>query len=374
MGMIRIPRVLAAIAGLALAATAAAAAEPLKPVWSRPVGGSARFVGVEEYGRCSVFVDNGVLQVVSPSGAVAWTWPFAQINKHIYPARVAVSPQCDAIAFGGDAGYKYAWVVQRGGTSAALPFVGTPADVAFDHAGRFVAVGTFGASMFLYTRSGELQWTRKTDASIVSALEFTDDDQHIVFKGWGGVGVISAAGLVEWSKLASRLAAARNLSTFVIGDEPNHGPGLPGITATDDRGRLGWFRWGGIDAFVSANGDRILAVVDRNQAKNEQDFYGAEQEREVQLLARDGSVVKAFPDYHSVHALADDGTRLWLGVDRLRVLSCVDAEVYVLATIATISVRDVSISRDFSQVLVVNERDFHAVSVDRYDVPRPCRR
>src|SRR5262245_64905021 len=108
--MTTVPRVLAA-AALVVAATAAAAAQSLKPEWSRPVGGKTRFVGVEEYGRCSVFVDNGAIQVVSPAGDVAWAWPFKSISKYINPNEVAVSHACDAIAFVGDSSYKYVWVV-----------------------------------------------------------------------------------------------------------------------------------------------------------------------------------------------------------------------------------------------------------------------
>jgi hypothetical protein len=32
------------------------------------------------------------------------------------------------------------------------------------------------------------------------------------------------------------------------------------------------------------------------------------------------------------------------------------------------------VSRDFSQAIVVTEKDLHAVSVERYEVPAPCRR
>jgi hypothetical protein len=163
-----VPR-LAAIAALVLAAAPAAAAQALKPEWSRPVGGTTRFVGVEEYGRCSVFVDNGVIQVVAPSGEVSWTWAFKKISKFINPRAVAVSHECDAIAFVGDASYKYVWIVDRTGATASIKFAATPADVQFDRREDAVSVTTFAGALFLYSRNGTLQGERQMQAKWASA-------------------------------------------------------------------------------------------------------------------------------------------------------------------------------------------------------------
>lgn len=293
-----IPRVVAAVAALVVAATAAAAAqpgrapgsrawvEPLEPEWSRPIGGRTRFVGVEEYGRCSVFVDNGVIQVVAPSGAVSWTWRFSAISKFLNPREVAVSHECDAIALVGDASYKYAWIVDKAGTSASIKFSATPADIGFDRTGKIVAVGTYAGSMLLYSGNGALQWERATKASIVQGLEFAADNQHIRFKDWSGSGVVSVAGHVEWSQPG----------TLVPGDEPT----TPQVAVSDDRSR----RW---------------------------------------LRSEDA-------------------------------IDCVNADGAVLASINVArDVRLVKVSRDFGQVLIVREKDLTPVSVDRYEVPKPCR-
>ena len=371
--MARVSRLFTVSVLLVAAAAAAAAAQPLKPEWSRPVGGRARFVGVEEYGRCSVFVDNGVIQVVTPAGQISWTWPFSKISKYINPREVAVSHDCDAIAFVGDASYKYVWIVDRAGTSASLKLAATPADVEFDRKGALVAVGTYAGSLFLYSRNGTLQWKRETKAAIVSDLEFTDDNQQIIFKGWAGAGVVSTAGEVRWSMLANRLAAARDLGTFVMSQEPNHGPGLPSITVTDHKQSVLWSRWGSIEAFVSDTGHRVLAVVDRNQDKKEADFFGEAQAADVQLLSRGGDVIATFSDYRRPVAISEDGDRMWLG--REGGIDCVDVSGQVLASIdATHSARGVRVSRDFTQVLIVTEKDLHAVSVARYAVPPPCGR
>jgi hypothetical protein len=360
------PRSLAVVA-LVMAATAAAAAQPdpapgsrawvesLKPEWSRPVGGKTRFVGVEEYGRCSVFVDNGVIQVVTPSGEVAWSWAFSKISRYINPGKVAVAHDCDVIAFVGDASYKYAWVVDKTGRSASLKFTATPADVEFDRAGKYVAVGTFAGSLFLYSVNGEFQWQRDTKTAIVSDLSFTDDNQRIVFKGWGGVGVVTVAGQVEWGLLATRLRASNDLETFVFSDEPNHGPGEPSFTVTDGRRQTLWSHIGSLDAYLSSTGDRVLASLPG-----------------VTLSTRDGTPVTSYPDYASPLALSEDGKRAWLRADDH--IACVDDSGRVLATIdGEVSDRGVKVSRNFAQILVVTEKDLTPVAVERYAISSACR-
>lgn len=384
--MARVSRLLTVSALLVAAAAPAAAAqpgptpgsrasvEPLKPEWSRPVGGRVRLVGVEESGRCSVFVDHGAVQVVTRPGDVSWTWPFAKISKYINPREVAVSHECDAIALVGDSSYKYVWIVERGGKSVSLPFSATPAEAAFDRTGQLVAVGTYAGTLQLHSRSGELQWKRDTGAAIVHDVDFTDDNSRIVFKGWGGAGVVDANGQVQWGTHANRLAAARDLSTFIFSHAPNHGPGLPSIALADAGRSVLWHRWGSTDAFISAKGDRVLAMIDTVQEKKESDFFdGGSGGAEIQLLSRDATVMAAFPDYRRAIALSEDGDRMWLAAEEY--VACVNDRGDVLARIdVEPSYRGVLVSRDFSQVLIVSEKDLHPVSVERYEVPPPCRK
>ena len=70
-------------------------------------------------------------------------------------------------------------------------------------------------------------------------------------------------------------------------------------------------------------------------------------------------------------ARSDDGTRMWLASDDG--LTCVDDRGRVLAAIAADEFRDVKVSRDFAQVLIVSEKNLNPVSVERYEVPGPCR-
>ena len=280
----------ALVAAAFVFAAAAAAAQSLEPQWSRPVGGKTRFVGVEEYGRCSVFVDNGVLQVVNRAGAVAWTWPFATISRLLNPRDVAIAHDCDAVAVVGDATYKRALIAERGGRLTTLLFEDTPADITFDRHDQLIAVGTYIGSLSLFSRDGGIRWTRATDAAIVRGITFTDDNQRIVFHSYGGSGTVSVAGHVESS---TRRAADDD----------------------DAQSPIPYYRW------------RI--------------------------------------------AQSDDGSRMWLrGEDAI---DCVDARGTVLATIkATPSMQGVKVSRDFTQVLVVSEKDLRPVSVERYAIAAPC--
>ena len=301
--MATVLRFLVAVA-LVFAAAAAAAAQPgptpanqawvesLKSQWSKPVGGKTRLVGVEEYGRCSVFVDNGAVQVVTPAGDIAWTWAFRKISKYLNPSEVAVSHQCDAIALVGDASYKYVWIVDQAGTSASIKLTATPADVEFDRNGTLVAIGTYDGSILLYSRNGSLRWERDTQATIVQRLAFSDDNTHLHFTDWAGSGVVSVAGRVEWSRPTP--AEER--------DHPN---------MTD------------------------------------------------------------FPYYRWVIAMSEDDERFWLRGETS--IDCVDRRGVVLATIEAMpGERGVKVSRDFSQVLVVTEKDLRPVSVERYEIPAPC--
>ena len=79
-----------------------------------------------------------------------------------------------------------------------------------------------------------------------------------------------------------------------------------------------------------------------------------------------------FDDYRWRIAASDDRSRMWLrGEDAI---DCVDDHGTVLATINVApDVRGVRVSRDFGQVLIVREKDLTPMSVERYEVPRPCR-
>ena len=259
--MATITRAMAVVALVTAAAAAAAQPGPrpgnrasvdsLEPAWSRPVGGKTRFVGVEEYGRCSVFVDNGVMQVVGPAGEVIWTWPFATISRLLNPREVAIAHDCDAVAIVGDASYKRALIAERGGRLTTLLFEDTPAEIAFDRTDQFVAVGTYLGSLSLFSRDGGIRWTRATEAAIVRGITFADDNQRITFQSYGGAGTVSVAGHVE--------SSTRRASD---GDEDTRSP-IPfyrwRIAQSDDRPRM-WLRGEDSIDCVDARGT-VLATI-----------------------------------------------------------------------------------------------------------------
>ena len=86
----------------------------------------------------------------------------------------------------------------------------------------------------------------------------------------------------------------------------------------------------------------------------------------------DGEDTRAtLPFYRWRIARSDDGTRMWLrGEDSI---DCVDSGGKVLATIeATPSTQGVKVSRDFTQVLIITEKNLRPTSVERYEIPAPC--
>jgi hypothetical protein len=259
-------RRLATVTAIVVAASTAAAAQPgpapgsrawvesLKAEWSRPVGGKTRFVGVEEYGRCSVFVDNGAVQVVAPSGETSWTWPFKAVSKYINPREVAVSHECDAIAFVGDASYKYVWIVDRAGTSASIKLSATPSDVEFDGKGDSVTVGTFSGTQFLYSRNGTLQSERQRPAKWASPLTEEPDDP-----------LMSAFPHHRW-----RIAASDDGSRMWLRGEDV-------VECVDDRGAV----LATIDAAPSRRGVRVSRDFGQVLIVTEKDLHPVSVERYV---------------------------------------------------------------------------------------------
>ena len=330
---------------------------------------------MHEYGRCVVISENGEVQVLNPSGAVRWSWPYKRISRYISPRTAAIAPDCDAIAIVGSSGYRYTWMVEQRGASVAIPTSTTPQDAIFDRTGNLVAIGTGGATLQLHDRAGLLQWKRElTGAILVSDFEISDDNTQILFKGWTGAGIVSMDGQVRWSAYANRFNSSRDLQTFVFSYEPNHGPGLPQIVLTSGSREKLWSRYALVDTFVSANGSRILATVDVKQTKDEKDFLAEPQDQSVQLLSREGDVIAAYPDFKESLALSDDGARMWLRSEKS--IACLNDRGETLAEIAvapiSFSWARFSISRDFAQVIAAYQQPGEKWLIRAYSVPAPC--
>ena len=178
------------LVGVLVFASAADAQNFLAPAWTKTLAKGGRFLTAQEYGRCSVIDQNGVIEVIDEAGAVAWRWNYRKISRLIYPLETAVSPDCDAIATTGSATYKYTWLVDRDGKSVSIGTMGTPSDVVFDRTGQHVLIGTFTGMLQMHDRSGDLLLTRAVRAPIaIEGVEMFNDVGRVVFRDRDGAGV-----------------------------------------------------------------------------------------------------------------------------------------------------------------------------------------
>ena len=164
----------------------------LAPTWTKTLAKGGRFLVAQEDGRCTVVDQKGVIEVIDPSGAVAWRWGYQKISRLIYPQETAVSPDCDAIAITGSTTYKYTWLVERSGKSVSIGSMGTPSDVMFDHTGERLLIGTFTGMLQMHARSGDLLLTRAVRAPVViEGIEATNDGGRVAFSRREGKSVTS---------------------------------------------------------------------------------------------------------------------------------------------------------------------------------------
>ena len=192
--MAKAPLVLVSLLVLAPSATAQ---NYLTPDWTKTLAKGGRFLTAHELGRCSLVDQNGTIEVLDETGALAWKWNYRKVSRLIYPQETAVSPDCDAIATTGSATYKYTWLVDRHGNSVSIGSMGTPSDVAFDATGRHLLIGTFTGMLQMHDRAGNLLLTRAVRAPIaIEGIEMTNDEGRVAFKKREGAGVDSDAWLL----------------------------------------------------------------------------------------------------------------------------------------------------------------------------------
>jgi len=127
-------------------ADGAAANQPMRQAWSAG-------------GTCFAISTAVAVHVVdAASGRERWRWNFRSHNRLIRAGSVAVSPQCDTVAVGGDTNYKYIWIAKRTGRPASLKTTGSPTAVVFSKSGDMVAVRTASppADVYLASVDGRL--------------------------------------------------------------------------------------------------------------------------------------------------------------------------------------------------------------------------
>lgn len=87
----------------------------------------------------------------------------------------------------------------------------------------------------------------------------------------------------------------------------------------------------------------------------------------------DSMLADEFGDEVQVLARSEDGALAWV-LRRDGSVDCVNDAAEVLVSIATVTRREsVKVSRNFSQVLIVREKDLTPVAVDLYVVPDECK-
>ena len=188
--MAKAPLVLVALLTLA---SNAGAQHYLEPAWTKTLARGGRFLTAHELGRCSLVDQNGAIEVLDESGALAWKWNYRKVSRLIYPQETAVSPDCDAIATTGSATYKYTWLVDRTGNSISIGSMGTPSDVAFDATGQRLLIGTFTGMLQMHDRRGDLLLTRAVRAPIaIEGIEMANDNGRVAFKKREGVETFDA--------------------------------------------------------------------------------------------------------------------------------------------------------------------------------------
>ena len=193
-------KALLVLVSLLAIASAADAQNYLTPDWTKTLAKGGRFLAAHELGHCSLVDQNGAIEVLDETGALAWKWPYRKVSRLIYPQETAVSPDCDAIATTGSATYKYTWLVDRAGASVSIGSMGTPSDVAFDPTGRHLLIGTFTGMLQMHDRRGYLLLTRAVRAPLaIEGVEMMNDEGRVAFKRREGAGVDSDAWLLATS-------------------------------------------------------------------------------------------------------------------------------------------------------------------------------
>ena len=337
----------------------------LEPAWNRSYRALDQSqwpplsVALSESGGCAAIAAAGALEVVDRRGELLWRWDYLRTNRFISPGAVAVSADCDAVALLGHPGYRYTWIVDKAGAKAVVRTANTPLGAAFDRRGKLIAVGTGGGEVLLLTRSGATKWKAEVRFGICRELSFAPDNEAIVLHSWGQVGVLTLDGREVWSATASEMRAAGDLRTFVTWERPGHGPGIGTTAVLNAAGKEQWRRftsWTG--AVVSPTGDTIVAQVNENQDPKEEDYWGVAQASSLQVLSRDGALVRRLDGLDAVPiAMSPDGRRVLLNLWQDRPgLEEIDLDGNRIGTIP-LSGGSPVVARDFSAVVVVVPTD-----------------
>ena len=306
-------------------------------------------------GRCLALAGNGEALVISNAGRTLWKWNYSKINHFVVAGSIAVSPNCNAIAMGGDSSYKYVWIVDRRGEAVAIPMRSTPLGLTFDRKGESVAIGTGGYRVFLFSRAGKELWsTPPYSLFLATDLSFTPDNSLLMIRS-SGAAFVRLDGSILQKYDGEEMSVSSDFRTIGTWSQPPHGPGLGSVTVQDETGKVIWNNFSDDPGIVvTPAGDKVIARVSIDQELPKEEFqrnqFHEPQESVLRLFARDGTLLREFPgiDGRPV-AVSPDGKTVLLETGRS--LNAIDLDGKQLYSIAAFF-NSYSIAPDFSAVVV----------------------
>jgi hypothetical protein len=271
-------------------------------------------------GRCLALAGNGEALVISNTGRTLWEWNYSRINRFIVAGSIAVSPNCGAIAMGGDSSYKYVWIVDRQQHAVAIPMISTPLALTFDRKGESVAIGTGGHRIFLFNRIGKELWsTPPYSLFLPSDLSFTPEDSLLMIRSSGAALIrINASILQKYG--GEGMSVSSDLRTVGTWSHPPHGPGPGSVTVQNETGKVIWNNFSDDPGIVvTPAGDKIIARVSIDQELPKEEFqkeqFHEPQDSVLRLFTRDGTLLTEFPDINGRPvAISPDGETVLLEI------------------------------------------------------------
>jgi len=294
----------------------------LHPVWNRVMEARITDVQFSSTGRCIAVSTKENIVVIDPGGRELWRWDFHKDNRYVFAEKVAVSPNCEWVAFVGGQGYHYVWIVHKQGRRISIKTEGTPLCLAITHAGSRVVIGTGTGALLMMTSNGRRVWSREGGGFVpTQEISIADNDSAIMISSLGQE-ILSIDGKTLWSDGGwgvGSMRAARDFKRFVAWGEPPHGPGIGSVRLLDGGGKVLWTRVAtDPSAIISPTGDSIIVHTNENQDPSEADGFSPLREQlpgALRLLSRTGDIVRTYSAPGSPVVFSSDGRKFVLHQD-----------------------------------------------------------
>jgi hypothetical protein len=337
----------------ACALHAQSSAPVLEPTWSATLPTAIVDVALAFNERCVAILTKESVEVRDATGTVLWQWrfPWQVVVDSYYRSGVAVSDQCDVVAFRGVSEYRYVWMIERSGQRRYFGTrTSTPTALAFNHRGTRLAIGTGAGELILLGRDARPVFRQKLAqwACCMSELTFDPRDRFVLAESRTHVGLYDAtSGRIRWSRHFNAISAAPDFTRFIAVWTPWHGAEHGEIRRIDRTGRLSSWEVRGDWALISPTRDEFVAMRYQDQQQDIGDGW------ELCLLSVDGSVITRLPGYR-LAAFSSDGDRILM--DERTEASAVDRQGRVQWTIP-MNMQTSSIRTHDLKVVVVFDGD-----------------